>query len=143
MWRRCLFLTLLVLLGCKGESLIPTEPAAAPAPDGTTETPTVIATAVFEGANGYRTTGSAVLEESAEGQTLRLGDDFETDRSVALDVRLCNRRRCGGEALVLGSIQSFTGAQSYAVPGDGSGFAFVVIWCTAVELPFGVGALGS
>ncbi len=140
--RRVLPLVLLVAaVACKGEDLIPTAPAAAPPPPEEGPMATTLATATFSGANGYNTVGGAVLEEGEGGQVLRLGDDFATDRSSALDVRLCRRRRCGDDDLILGAIQGFQGAQSYGVPGDGSGYDFVVIWCGAVELPFGHGRL--
>ena len=132
---------LLLVLGCKGEDLLPTSPVQ-PAPPPPDDQPTsVLAAATFRDANDYRTSGGATLEQADEGQVLRLGDDFRTERSPALDVRLCTRRRCGDGDLVLGPIQGFRGAQSYAVPGDGTGYDFVVIWCGAVDLAFGTGRL--
>ncbi len=132
----------LLALGCKGENLLPTEPTQPLAPPPPQETATVIATAAFRSANGYRTVGGARLEEDGDGnQAVRFDEDFETDRSGALDVRLCTRRRCGDDDLVLGRLQSFRGAQGYEVSGDGSEYEFVVIWCTAVELAFGTGRL--
>ena len=141
--RRLGFIAVLLLaLGCKGEDLLPTAPAMpAPPPPPEDPAPTILARATFRDANDYRTAGTAVLEQTADGQVLRLGEDFETERSNALDVRLCERRRCGGDDLVLGGLQSFSGAQSYVVTGDGSGYDFVVIWCRAVELSFGTGRL--
>ena len=132
----------LALGACKGESLTPTEPVVEPAPaPPMDQEPVVLASATFASANGYRTVGSARLEDLGGDQVMRLDEDFETDRSGALDVRLCTRRRCGRDDLVLGPLRSFRGAQSYAVPGDGTAYDFVVIWCTAVELPFGTGRL--
>ena len=130
----------LPLLACKGESLVPTAPAPEPPPPVAEET-VVLARATFQGANGYVTAGGARLEDDDGSQILRLDEDFETDRSGGLDVRLCRRRRCGGDVLVLGALRAFSGEQTYAVPGDGRDYPFVVIWCTAVELAFGTGRL--
>ncbi len=131
---------LVLAAACKGQSLVP--PAAPPEPPDANEvTELVLAEATFEGANGYHTAGGASLERTVEGDVLRLSDDFETDRSFALDIRLCRQRDCGDGDLVLGALQSFRGAQSYPIPGDGESYDFVVIWCSAVDLPFGHGRL--
>ncbi len=134
---------LLIALGaCKGESLTPTEPVPEPPPPPPADQPAmVLATATFSDANGYRTVGGARLEEVDGSQVIRFEEDFATDRSPALDVRLCRRRRCGTDDLVLGVLQSFSGEQSYAVPGDGTTYDFVVVWCTGVNLAFGTGRL--
>ena len=134
---------LLLLTACKGEDLVPTAPPAAPAPEPApdAEAPKVLAQGTFMGANGYTTVGTVTLEEVDGVQVLRFSEDFATDRSIALDVRLCQRQRCGAQSLVLGGIQSFSGAQSYPVDGDGTGRNFAVIWCAAVDLPFGTARL--
>lgn len=131
---------LLLALGCKGEDLLPVAPTT-PAPPPAEEQALILARASFRDANDYHTSGGATLEQGTEGQVVRLGEDFETERSPALDVRLCRRRRCGDDDLVLGGLQDFSGAQAYAVPGDGAGYDFVVIWCGAVDLAFGTGRL--
>lgn len=133
----------LVIIACKGESLLPTapDPTPLPMPEPDAMPATVLATAAFKSANGYRTVGGARLEETEAGQRIVLEQDFETDESGALEVRLCTRKRCRDDDLVLGSLQSFRGEQSYAVDGDGTPYEFVVIWCAAVDLPFGTGRL--
>ena len=138
--RRAGLAALLFLIGCKGQDLMqPTAPAEPPAPE--TPATLLLGAATLESANGYHTAGSASLSSTDGEQTLRLEEDFETDRSSALDLRLCRLADCGDDDLILGSLQSFRGAQSYTVPGDGSTYDFVVIWCNAVDLAFGRGRL--
>lgn len=73
--------------------------------------------------------------------TLELQDDFRTSNSGVLDVRLCRDTRCGSGDLNLGAIRAFTGRQTYVLPDNGAAFRYVVIWCRAVNLPFGFGDL--
>ncbi len=92
-------------------------------------------------ANGYRTEGTAAVTLSGSTHTLDLQDDFRTSNSGVLDVRLCRDTRCAANDLNLGTIQRFSGRQSYALPNDAAAFRYVVIWCRAVNLPFGFGEL--
>jgi hypothetical protein len=56
-------------------------------------------------------------------------------------VRLCRETRCAGDDLNLGEIKAFAGAQQYALLDDGAAYRYAVIWCRAVNLPFGFGEL--
>ena len=120
----------------------PPPPAPMPAP---TPTPPaadgVLRTATFESANGYFAEGTAAIVREGGVHRLDLEEDFRTSRSGALDVRLCRQTTCTEGDLDLGPVQSFSGAQSYALPDDGSAYRYVVVWCRAVSLPFGFGEL--
>jgi len=115
-------------------------PAPSPAPTPAAG-PTVVRTAVFEGANGYTTMGQGAIVREGVAHRLELRDDFRTSQSSALEVRLCRETRCTSSDLNLGEIRSFSGAQHYALPDDGGAYRYAVIWCRAVNLPFGFGEL--
>ncbi len=129
--------------GCGGGSS-PTAPQPAPTP-APTPTPEpvdgMLRTATFESANGYFTEGTAAIVREDGLHRLELREDFRTSQSGALDVRLCGGTACTDGHLDLGPIQDFNGAQTYSLPDDGSAYAYVVIWCRAVALPFGFGEL--
>jgi hypothetical protein len=97
--------------------------------------------ATLQGANGYFTEGRAAIVRAGDAHRLDLLDDFRTSQSGALDVRLCRETTCTDGDLDLGTLQAFSGAQTYPLPGDGSAYAYVVIWCRAIALPFGFGQL--
>ena len=101
----------------------------------------VLRSATFQGANGYRTRGGASIVQDGDEYTLRLEDDFVTDNTPALDVRLCNDGNCNGDNRILGSLQSPRGLQDYTMDDGGEGYSHVVIWCSAVSQPFGFGEL--
>jgi hypothetical protein len=130
---------------CGGGSSSPSAPSTpppAPAPTPTpAASPTVLRSAVFAGANGYTTVGQAAIVREGAAHRLELRDDFRTSQSAALDVRLCRETRCTGGDLDLGQIKAFGGAQQYALPDDGAAYRYAVIWCRAVNLPFGFGEL--
>jgi hypothetical protein len=130
--------------GCGGGASSPTAPDPSPTPAPTPTPPPadgVLRTATFESANGYFTEGRAAIVREGDLHRLELQEDFRTSRSGALDVRLCRETTCTDGDLDLGVIQSFSGAQSYSLPDDGSAYRYVVIWCRAVALPFGFGEL--
>jgi hypothetical protein len=102
---------------------------------------TVVRTGTFLGASGYNTLGTASIVQEEQSFRLELGDDFQTDRSPALDVRLCVKQDCRGGALDLGPLQAFSGRQAYPLPDDSARFVFAVVWCRAVQTPFGLGML--
>jgi len=101
----------------------------------------VVRQANFQSANGYTTEGSARILMSGGSYSLELGSNFRASQSPALDVRLCNDSNCRGASLELGTLQRFSGAQTYAMPNDGSAYSQVVIYCRAVQLAFGFGTL--
>ena len=128
---------------CGGGGSSPTAaPAPVPTPTPTpVASPTVLRSTVFAGANGYTTMGQAAIVREGAGHRLELREDFRTSQSAALDVRLCRETRCTGDDLNLGEIKAFAGAQQYALPDDGTAYRYAVIWCRAVNLPFGFGEL--
>lgn len=128
---------------CGGGGSSPTAaPAPVPTPTATpVASPTVLRSTVFAGANGYTTMGQAAIVREGAGHRLELREDFRTSQSAALDVRLCRETRCTGDDLNLGEIKAFAGAQQYALPDDGTAYRYAVIWCRAVNLPFGFGEL--
>jgi len=134
----------LAACGGGGSPTAPSAPAPAPTPAPTptpVSGPTVLRSATFQSANGYSTEGRATIVRDGASHRLELQDDFRTSRSAALDVRLCRDTSCTSSDLNLGEIRSFTGAQQYALPDDGSAYRYAVIWCRGVRLPFGFGEL--
>jgi Electron transfer DM13 len=120
------------------------QPAATPAPtpDPTLDpAPTTLRRATFESANGYTTEGGAAIVRERDSYRLELDSDFRTSQSAALEVRLCAQTQCGGADLNLGEIKAYSGMQAYDLNADGSQYRYVVIWCRAVNLPFGFGEL--
>jgi hypothetical protein len=101
----------------------------------------VLRSATLQSANGYMAEGQAAIVRDGAAHRLELRDDFRTSRSGALDVRLCRETRCASTDLNLGEIRSLSGAQQYPLPDDGAAYRYVVIWCRAVNLPFGFGEL--
>jgi len=132
-------------VACGGGGSSPTAAPTTPPAPTPTPTPTTSATvqrsAVLAGANGYTTMGQADIVREGAAYRLDLGDDFRTSQSAALDVRLCRETRCTGDDLDLGPIKAFAGAQQYALSNDGAAYRYAVIWCRAVNLPFGFGEL--
>lgn len=103
---------------------------------------TVLRRAEFQGANGYRTEGSATIQVTGSSHTLELGENFRAGGGgIILDVRLCREARCVPSDLTLGTLQNQNGRQSFAMPDGGDSFRFVVIWCRPVSLAFGAGEL--
>jgi hypothetical protein len=127
-------------VACGGSGSSPTAPPPQPTPTPPASA-TVLRSAVFQSANGYTTEGQAAIVREGAAHRLELRDDFRTSQSGALDVRLCRETQCASSDLDLGQVRAFAGAQQYALPDDGSAFRYAVIWCRAVNLPFGFGEL--
>lgn len=140
-----LLMGLAVVSATCGGGSSPSTPSPTPAPTpAPTPTPTddeVLRMATFQGANGYFTEGHAAIVRAGDAHRLDLLDDFRTSQSGALDVRLCRETTCTDGDLDLGTLQGFSGAQTYPLPDDGSAYAYVVIWCRGIALPFGFGQL--
>ena len=93
------------------------------------------------GANGHSTSGTAEIVRDGAAHTLELRSNFRID-SGNNDVYLT--RGSAGIAsgdLNLGAMKSLTGAQSYNMPNDGSGYRYVMLWCRPFQVPIGVGEL--
>ena len=120
-------------------------PTATPAPSPTPSvtptpgSPTILRRASISGAAGHSASGTAeiVLQGSV---TLELRSDFRID-SGNNDVILTNSTTSMDGGLNLGNMRSLTGAQSYAMPNDGSNFRYVILWCRPFRIPIGVGEL--
>lgn len=128
----------------------PTTTTASPATTTTSPTTTtttaptqrVLRTTTFQGANGYQTAGTARIVRTGDSFALELLDDFRTSQSPVLDVRLCNDPNCRNGAMAnFGDLKSFSGAQTYPLPDNGSQYSHAVIYCRGVRLAFGFGAL--
>lgn len=144
---------LLALVACGGGGSSPTGPSTptptpvanptpTPAPTPTpTPSATVLRRAAIGGANGHSAGGTAEIVRIGATHTLELGDSFRIDTG-SIDVYLANEAdRVTGADLNLGNLQSRSGAQSYAMPNDGSGFRYVLLWCRPFRVPIGIGEL--
>lgn len=99
----------------------------------------------FQGQNGYRTEGTAVLRILEDGTSLSLDlqENFGASNGPGLFVYLSNSRTSVGGGIELGPLQSNAGAQSYAVPAGVSltQYNFVLIFCRPFSVPFGAAEL--
>lgn len=144
----------LVCTGCGGGSS-PTMPSApAPVPSSTplpapdpmpTPTPSpmqsVLRTASIRGANGHGAGGTARIVVRSGQQVLELGEDFRID-SGHNDVYLANGQSgISPGDLNLGDMKALAGAQSYDIPGDSSGYRYVLFWCRPFQIPIALGEL--
>ena len=120
------------------------EPTPAPAPTPTPiadPTPGVLRTATIRGANGHGAGGTARIVSRSGQQLLELGDDFRID-SGRNDVYLANSANgISAGDLNLGDMKALSGAQSYDIPGDGTGYRYVLLWCRPFRIPIALGEL--
>ena len=156
---RCLLLVPLFMPGCGGgsgpaspsapppaaatPSATPTPsptasptPAVTPTPSG----PTILRRATIGGAAGHSASGTAEIVRNGGSFTLELRSDFRID-SGNNDVILTNSASSMDGGLNLGDMKAVNGAQSYAMPNDGSSFRYVILWCRPFRIPIGVGEL--
>lgn len=129
---------ILIAYGCGTSSTAPSPPSTAPPP---APTAVVLRTATFQSANGYTTTGRALILRDGDAYTLDLQDDFRTSNGGSLEVRLCRDSACTATDLNLGAIQSRTGRQVYALSDAAASHRYVVIYCRIIRAPFGFGLL--
>lgn len=117
-------------------------PAASPAPSvtPTPSGPTILRRASIAGAAGHSASGTAEIVRNGSAITLELRSDFRID-SGNNDVILTNSTSSMDGGLNLGDMKATTGAQSYSMPNDGSGFRYVILWCRPFRIPIGVGEL--
>jgi hypothetical protein len=74
-------------------------------------------------------------------QVLELGNDFRID-SGRNDVYLTNSPNgISPRDLNLGDMKAVSGAQSYDIPGDSSGYRYVLFWCRPFQIPIALGEL--
>jgi len=101
---------------------------------------------VFSGnpVNHYQVAGSVTLaQQPAGGLLLSLGSDFVSSAGPGLDVFLSHGSFVNSDSRSLGRLQSFSGAQTYAVPSDIGidSFDWVVIHCVPFNATFGYARL--
>lgn len=116
-------------------------PTLAPAP-GPTATPppasAVVRSAEIAGFHGHSASGTVTLVRTGGSYTLEFSRNFRIDGGSS-DVYLSNDRGSGPGGLNLGRMKATSGAQSYPIPGDGSGYRYVVIWCRPFAITIGFG----
>ena len=135
----------LFLAGCGSGGPSPTlpsapfpAPAATPTPD---VTDTVLRSAALRGANGHSASGTAEIVRTGASFSLELRGNFRIDSGFN-DVYLV--RDPGGISagdLNLGDLRATSGAQSYAMPNDGSAYSHVLLWCRPFRVPIALGDL--
>ncbi len=93
---------------------------------------------MFEGLNGYRTSGSVTLDANNDGSiTLNLGNDFSAQNGPGLYLYLSNSSDGVAGGLEIAALRNTRGADSYDLPSniELDDFAHVILYCK----PFGVG----
>lgn len=126
--------------GCSGST--PSEPAPPPQPPPAGGSALVLRTASFQGMSGHHAVGDAAIVQNGASFQLELADNFQTDETSFVEVRLCRSgRTCTDGDLSLGAIKARRGAQTYPLPDAATSFSHVVIWCVPFRVPFGSGEL--
>lgn len=115
-------------------------PAVTPTPTPQPTTPSVLRRASISGAAGHTASGTAEIVRAGSTFTLELRSDFRID-SGNNDVILTNSTTSMDGGLNLGDMKATSGASSYSMPNDGSGFRYVILWCRPFRIPIGVGEL--
>jgi len=101
----------------------------------------VLRRAAIGGANGHSAGGTAEIVRTGATHTLEFSSDFRIDTG-SIDVYLANQTNgVTGADMNLGNLRSLSGAQSYAMPNDGSGYRYVLLWCRPFRVPIGIGEL--
>lgn len=93
---------------------------------------------------GHPTTGTARIVEENGQRYIEFDGAFDTARGPAVQVVLYNRDNAPvnlaeGDYAYVGDLQSFSGAQRYAIPADIDldSYESVVIWCEQFNVTFG------
>jgi hypothetical protein len=102
----------------------------------------LLRTAHLRGANGHATSGTIDIVRDGQTYTLQFHGDFRID-SGNNDVYLARNGNSVemNKDLNLGAMKSTSGSQSYRMPNDGAGYAYVILWCRPFRVPIGVGEL--
>jgi hypothetical protein len=101
----------------------------------------VLRAATIRGANGHGAGGTARIVLRNGRQVLELGDDFRID-SGRNDVYLANSPNgVFQNDLNLGDMKALSGAQSYDIPSDSSGYRYLLFWCRPFQIPIAFGEL--
>ncbi|ABD56993.1 DM13 domain-containing protein [Jannaschia sp. CCS1] len=114
-------------------------------------TATAIASGQFQDTGPrYQGSGSAVIAQTSDGQTVLQFGDFSVTPGPDLEVWLVEADAPTSAAAVLassyislGPLQSATGGQTYGIPSDidASAYGSVVIWCEDFSVLFSVAPL--
>lgn len=136
--------TLVLCMGLAGLGAI-TAPADAQS------TATAVASGQFQDAGPrYQGSGTAVLAQTSDGQTVLQLGEFSVTPGPDLEVWLVAANAPGSASAVLasewvslGALQSPTGAQTYEIPADidVTAYGSVVIWCEDFSVLFSVASL--
>jgi hypothetical protein len=97
----------------------------------------------FDGLNGYSVTGTATLERTADDASLRLESDFQSQSGPGLYVYLSPNATNVNGGINLGSLQTTSGEQTYAIPANVNpdDFDHVLVYCQPFGVPFGTANL--
>ncbi len=93
------------------------------------------------GANGHTGSGTAQIVQDGGRYRLEFSSSFRVSGAANSDVYLTNSTNGIAGELNLGNLRSGSGAQSYSIPNDGSGYRYVLIWCRPFTIPIGLGEL--
>ncbi len=134
---------LAALLACGGGS--PMGPSSGPGPTPPTPSPapgtTVLRSASVQGASGHAASGTVQIVRRGASHTLEFLADFRIDLDNN-DVYLTSGTALDmNRDLRVGALLRTSGAQSYALLDDGSGYRFVMLWCRPFGVPIGIGEL--
>ncbi len=101
----------------------------------------MLRSAAVQGANGHSASGTVQIVRRGASHSLEFLSDFRIDlnnndiyltRSTTLDM---------DRDFKVGALLTSSGAQSYALPDDGSAYRFVMLWCRPYRVPIGIGEL--
>lgn len=98
-------------------------------------------TAMLKTVSSYALQGTATLKEEG-GLKLSLSDDFATtDALPGLYLYLTNNTNSINNALEIGAVEQFSGAQVYQIEGsvELSDYSHVLFYCKPFRVPVGVG----
>ena len=135
--------SLLFLTACGGGGQSPMAPSSPPPPP--TPSPVlgavVVRTATLRGSNGHRSEGRVDIVNDGGAFRLEFRSDFLIDRGT-VDVYLSRQPdRLTESDRNLGNLSSTSGAQSYALADDGTGYSHVLLWCRPFRIPIAFGEL--
>jgi hypothetical protein len=93
------------------------------------------------GSNGHRSEGRVDIVNDGGAFRLEFRADFQVDRGT-VDVYLSRQPdRLTESDRNLGDLRATSGAQSYALTDDGSGYSHVLLWCRPFRIPIAFGEL--
>lgn len=102
--------------------------------------------ASFQNAGGYNASGEATLQVTAEGALeVLFSAEFSVDNGPGLEIFLSNTQSPTVNSVNLGSLQSTSGLQTYAIPTNVliDDYAWIIIHCVPFDLVFGRGQFAN